>query len=575
MSKGLILKILLCGFVVFLLLPVVYDEEESTPAGKTAFEEAATFNPSLYEEDEEGLPILEGAARPKGNILTRYVSRFKKVYGKALFGSAERGLSDSSGRAASLDDNEDLYYAMAALFNSASDKEGEGGAKSSYYKKGDMNASAYDKDYLKESLPAVKQITHDNAPVKGLYEASSVEPYETRSKAKQVYSNVMDKVDRYLPAPLRQKNEEESSDTTSDSAAAEEAAVSSNLSGAAFAEDSLKKNDAPDRIYTGISSPASRGGKISGYKYSSGGKGESSPGFKGSFEAAVSRTETYVSAAKDIMREEKANNSGGASKGEALAAGQENDGNQPDGGAGQYYSYDDNNESANGNNPFIRDIMFDQKKYDGEIHDICEDDPSSVGAGAVVNKEGVSASEPEEDKIESLCATPLEGAQWLEDTVKGKNIIVDLGMARGRDGKQYRVVPTFLSLSSKGLGQIGISEYYDSAAADINMGHIFKGADPAYISSLAGRDNSIVITVSPALAERYLGKSVLIEQGDLESKKGLRKLSERVNNLPAESARILALKKQREEAAAQARKKEVGRVKGLWNKIKGFAGGGK
>ena len=31
MSKGLILKIILCGFVVFLLLPAVFDEEQAKP----------------------------------------------------------------------------------------------------------------------------------------------------------------------------------------------------------------------------------------------------------------------------------------------------------------------------------------------------------------------------------------------------------------------------------------------------------------------------------------------------------------------------------------------------------------
>ena len=127
MSKSLILKIILGGFLVFLLLPSFYDEEK--PAQKNSFKDAYGFNPDGYEEEE--LPVLEEETPSKENIFTRYGKRFKQMYGRAFFGAPEnrqeapRVYADAGNE----DGDEDLYCAMAMLFNGS---EGAGSLRSSY-----------------------------------------------------------------------------------------------------------------------------------------------------------------------------------------------------------------------------------------------------------------------------------------------------------------------------------------------------------------------------------------------------------------------------------------------------------
>ena len=217
--------------------------------------------------------------------------------------------------------------------------------------------------------------------------------------------------------------------------------------------------------------------------------------------------------------------------------------------------------------------------------------PFTEGITSFNSRKGIlspsSASNP--DKIEPFCSTPLEGAQPIEAAIEGKNIVVDLGLTKGNDGNLYRVTPTYMSLSDKGLSQIGIEDYYEGSRNSISLGELFKGTRISEFAAAANNKNSIVITVSPAVARAYLGKSVLIEEGDLESKSGLRSLSEKLNNLPAERERILAVTSQqqaaiipqpqsrsqaqeqaRKEAAAKAdiqEKKEEIKEKGFFGRI--------
>lgn len=635
MSKGIILKILLCGFVVFLLLPAVFDEEEKAPATIRPFEGATEFNPSVY-DGEESLPILEGAPEEEGNVFTRYAKKFKKMYGRALFGSASQ--NEQSYEAAAQNDldngDEELYYAMAALFSSGSSGGAAVGGERSSYDNGaasnNVKALAYDKEYFKGVPSPVKQTVHDNAPVKGLYETSSTEPYEARTKAKQVYSNVMNKVDRTVPKAAKSQSafgdlegEGEISSYKGGVYGSFDNSVVGDIGTDSMAPDLadgliLASGKRVNREYTGISSPrrGSTGGSKGG-SYNSYGGGAAredlngwGAGFGESFEAAAARTEENVSIAAGIMKDERreeqaagggnggANSQGGNAKAEdgssqggeanySGGAGEQNGGeasaeNSSSGSSEDVSPAEESGDTesdgqtqgsngSNPNNPLLgRDTLFDQAKYDYVLHKTCMDGSNSNMAenrslpfardigylGSDGNgANGFSNNNP--DKIEPLCTTPLEGAQSVEDAINGKRIVVDLGLARGKDGNLYRAVPTYLALSSKGLGQIGILNYYEDADGDINMGDLFKGASISEFASVANNKESIVITVSPAVARAYLGKSVLIEEGDLESKSGLKSLAEKLNNLPAERERILAIASQPQAAQRPQPKKNT------------------
>ena len=667
MSKGLILKIILCGFVVFLLLPAVFDEEQAKPVKKQPFEDATEFNPSLY-DGEESLPILDIAEPEEANVFTRYAKKFKNMYGRALFGRNDE--KTPSYKTAQTDEygDEELYYAMAALFSAGNSEKGGAEQRASYdsgNSKGgaNINAVAYDKEYFSGVPSTVKQTVHENAPVKGLYETSAVESYETRSKAQQVYSNVMNKVDRTVPKAARAKALGEVSsagteDTESyqggsygafDQAAAADIGYDDRMpdlnDSMMFAAASTKKNNSK---YSGIASRSSSrsggnygSGSYSAYSRNSVGRVDDLGGRLGeSFEALAARTQETISTAADEMRDERrereeneykgqggrnqiGNNNGKDSspntnleetpsgngqaegnEGEVSSGGDEDSagGNKeeitPDGGQTQ----EGGKKPGQDNPPLGQDTIFDQQKYDYVLHDTCVDVPNSdrsantqlpftEGIASFNSRKGIlspsSASNP--DKIEPFCSTPLEGAQPIEAAIEGKNIVVDLGLTKGNDGNLYRVTPTYMSLSDKGLSQIGIEDYYEGSRNSISLGELFKGTRISEFAAAANNKNSIVITVSPAVARAYLGKSVLIEEGDLESKSGLRSLSEKLNNLPAERERILAVTSQqqaaispqpqgrsqaqeqaRKEAAAKAdiqEKKEEIKEKGFFGRI--------
>ena len=569
MSKGLIFKIFICGFVVFLLLPAVFDEDEARPVKRQAFEDAVEFNPSLY-DGEESLPILDIAEPEKGNIFTRYAKKFKRMYGQALFGR-----SDKDAAPYEEDGNEELYYAMAALFNAGDLDSEDGEARAAYAASGGA-AEKYNRDYFKGVPSTVKQTVHDNVPVRGLYEASAVESYETRSKAKEVYSNVMNKVDKTVPSAAKPKAEgAASSSGVEDEELYQSESVSGINDGAALASLRAERNDSK---YSGIA--GRRGGSYNSYGVGSEvGLDGFGGALGGNFEAAAARAEKNISAAAGIMRDERreqeengsaklnGNIYSGNVNGSSLQSGAHNEtlnGGAQGGGFSEGGSASSGSSGAAGNNsnqnnpPLGQDTLFDQQKYDYMLHTTCEDDPISGiqddaeslvangGQGLLEERDLQKHSNP--DKIEPFCARPLEGAQSIADAINGKNIVVDLGLIRGNDGDLYRVIPTFSSLSSKGLGQIGIMEYYDEPKDAIRLGYLFKGANISEFASVAKNDNSIVITVSPVVARAYLGRSVLIEEGDLESKRGLKALAEKLNNLPAERARILALTARQQEA---------------------------
>lgn len=670
MSKGLILKIILCGFVVFLLLPAVFDEEQAKPVKKQPFEDATEFNPSLY-DGEESLPILDIAEPEEANVFTRYAKKFKNMYGRALFGRNDE--KTPSYKTAQTDEygDEELYYAMAALFSAGNSEKGGAEQRASYdsgNSKGgaNINAVAYDKEYFSGVPSTVKQTVHENAPVKGLYETSAVESYETRSKAQQVYSNVMNKVDRTVPKAARAKALGEVSsagteDTESyqggsygafDQAAAADIGYDDRMpdlnDSMMFAAASTKKNNSK---YSGIASRSSSrsggnygSGSYSAYSRNSVGSLEDlGGGFGDSFEALLSRTQGSISTAADIMKEERrereeneskgqggGNQSGndkesvpsqsgnleglpndngqsGGNEGSAVAGGDEetvpgDEAGEKDGAQNGGQTQEGGKKPGQDNPPLGQDTVFDQQKYDYVLHDTCVDGPNSDRSAntqlpfteeiaSFNSRKGIlspsSASNP--DKIEPFCSTPLEGAQPIEAAIEGKNIVVDLGLTKGNDGNLYRVTPTYMSLSDKGLSQIGIEDYYEGSRNSISLGELFKGTRISEFAAAANNKNSIVITVSPAVARAYLGKSVLIEEGDLESKSGLRSLSEKLNNLPAERERILAVTSQqqaarspqpqgrsqaqeqaRKEAAAKAdiqEKKEEIKEKGFFGRI--------
>lgn len=194
--KKHLLKIILGGLVVFFSLPLIFDGDAQDIASADRSKAAA----EQEEQGQEMLPVVPTALPFQSqNVLEKYASRFKKFYvnakkekskiqqdiyqaeSGAMFASADtaRNSFDNSSRTASNqeEDKAKEYFADVMADNSSKPAQTQQQAAIPY------------------GAAATKQKIHDNAPVKGLYESSAVDSYESRAQAKEVYTNVMSKVD--------------------------------------------------------------------------------------------------------------------------------------------------------------------------------------------------------------------------------------------------------------------------------------------------------------------------------------------------------------------------------------------
>lgn len=573
MSKSAILKFLVCAGFVFLLLPAVFDEEKE-PQTPSLAAQATDFNPSEY-QGEESLPVLENA--PKDNILVRYGKRFKKMYGKAFLSSNEPEES-AQVKAASGEDDEDLYFAMAALLDSNTGETR--GPLSSYSNDNDnidslnMNAIAYantSAGYVNESSSSIKQTMHDNAPVKGLYETSSVEPYENRTKARQVYSNVMYKVEKNNPrqsAKTAVSAEESSASVQTDSVEGTAGATSSRASNSgkysSFENGSADlgsgsysgfDSDSGEKLasaykgfkksskYTGIASPSSsrssssRRGSSSG-SYSSfrgGNAGSSEDDYYGDlssqFEVDVNKATEGIGAAKEYLTIEQ-------EKAEAGKTETDNNKNNPE--ADKTPSEDASNPqppmpptpenpdivSPDKNKPTPKEELLFKPFDENSIN--TGDVPCDVEPMQVENKE--EASTLKELPPPTECANPNPDSDKDAVDMGERGVLLDLGIRKGKDGKDYVVVPEPYAFSSKGLGQIGVYNYVGGSA---NVGlENFSGIPVDEFKRLADDKNNIIISVSPGVHSQYPDRTVVIENGyALENAEDLKKIAKEVDNI--------------------------------------------
>lgn len=617
MSKSLVLKIILGGFLVFLLLPAFYDEEK--PAQKSSFEGAQPFDPDASEGEE--LPIVEEESSSKGNIFTRYGKRFKKMYGRAFLGAPAEKEESPRVLASSQDENDDdLYYAMAMLFNGT---QAEAGLRSSYARNGADGSSVNalpSGGYSAGSSP-LKQTVHDNAPVKGLYESSFAESYENRHNAKRVYGNVMNKVDRTVPsqkAALPASSFGQSAAEEQGFYAAQAQDVSSAEGGsvgsfnysvpgmvstpgwAADLSDSLLLNGGRfKRAYVGIAGRSSgkNGSGVSSSRFgSSGGFGLSSSHAALTDEDRGIRDlgDFFYKSAADItakikdeaqtMRDrisDSQSGEGSSSGGSSLLpdipmpGGKDNPGPGQSGGVpgaeggGQGGSGisggngEGGNVPAGGDSPDKRvpppaDSDFNADNWDVNINSTCTvqgDSSSDMPSIALVwggfaggaSQQGAAGGEDPEDKVPAGCGDNSWSRDIrLSDDVSGRNFLVDLGAAQGENGERLRATPSESSVAEAGLGGLGIKEYVRGSQKITSGEDAFTGIDRETFNAAAGDSNTVIITTSQAVAERYVGRTVLINEGDLEKKSSVRQIADKLNNMEQETQRILALKAARE-----------------------------
>ncbi len=606
MSKSLILKIILGGFLVFLLLPAFYDEEK--PAQKSSFKDAYGFNPDGYEGEE--LPVLEEETPSKENIFTRYGKRFKQMYGRAFFNAPEQREEAPRIYAGSGNEggDEDLYYAMAMLFNSS---EEPGSLRSSYAgsQGGDRSGgsvNALPSGEYAGGRSSMKQTVHSNAPVKGLYESSSVESYENRTKAKQVYSNVMKKVDGSVPAKKSAAGVDEQNISSAESGRLESfrngvPGVVSTPGWAADISDSFLNGAKFNRVYTGISSRNSSKGGYNSSRANSGGNYSGFSNSKANFTDKDRNTENLSdhfiqdfidletkiknSDAAKVLREGSSHSSSYSSSnaepdikipgGDKAGQEQEKDSgkgqsNESSGGSGQGSSQGgaDGGDDFGGDGadkpvpvvPSAEDKAFNEELYTNIINggscgvsneDLADSQPAFRKNFSSI-KNNLPQAEDTADKIQvDSCSgepVPVDNVPALPDEISSKQVLVDLGAVEV-DGRNLRATPGAESLAAAGIKVLGFGSYIPGTQKIPSSKVDFNGIDREQFIVNANNQNTIIITISQAIAEAYVGRTVLINPGDLEKPSAIRQIAERLNNMDQETQRILAAKEAREASA--------------------------
>lgn len=188
--KRHLLKIVVGGFIVFLTLPLIFDGDGADSAvAKKAVDSAAQT-----QDAEVVLPVVQQALPFRSeNVLSKYAGRFKRFYVNPT--ESKQKISQEIQQ-----EQNGFVYASADTIGAARASYGKAatGEDEAYVKEYFSDAEAKDSplaNYGALSADGTKQKVHDNAPVKGLYESSAVDSYEARVKAKEVYSNVMNRVD--------------------------------------------------------------------------------------------------------------------------------------------------------------------------------------------------------------------------------------------------------------------------------------------------------------------------------------------------------------------------------------------
>jgi hypothetical protein len=378
--KRHLFKVILGGFIVFLALPVIFDAD-----GQEAVVKPAALNASTDADggSEVMLPVVQKALPFRSeNVLSKYAGRFKRFY----VNSKEEKQKIS----------QEIQQEQNGLVYASSDSFG-GGVRSSYGRAASAEDEAYVKEYFNDveakDAPAnygaiaatagTKQKIHDNAPVKGLYESSAVDSYEARIKAKEVYSNVMSRVDTATSSKVAVEEEE-----VIIAPSAKRAVYAS----ASDAQDGKGSSVGTGNKYIGIASKgSSRPSSVSSGSLSGGfGRGGVSAKEADSSSSGISMGNFEVAAQNVEGKVEKVAPEGGVSKSFTVAsngqAGRPNPSNPANPNQPQKPGTQPNNPNNpvnpnNPNNPAGEDPQpkpkpntFDPSKWVSEYHVTCSAD---------------------------------------------------------------------------------------------------------------------------------------------------------------------------------------------------------
>jgi len=549
-------RLILIAFALFLVLPFFFDVQESEVVRPPAAAKA-----QAEEEEEAMLPIISVESVPGkvSRFIDDYKKRFTRAYGgiaaKAGLGSPENSAADYTMQAnASAPAYNNFIRGMASVDEAYSDRGGY-----------DVNGG--DDFAAPGATSSVRQMMPGSAPVKGLYETSSIDPAEAKLHSSEVYNRVMRRVDRRNPSAAPQKEPRVYSAVVFPGKGnAGGGAVYS--SQAYLQQGQLVASAAQGRAssdYIGTSGGGSASGRGGG-SYGGFSSGQNSGGAdlvmpsSGDFNVDAAITESNLRTINE-----------GGSSGSSSATGNNSQqpgtatpgqpGQNPGTGTPNNPSNPNNPNNPGGNNngggqgtgpgtPSI--VLFDEKSWTLETETKCSTDPKP--------------EPPPEDKI-SLCdpdAGPLPVVE-NKDFTKRYKVFVDAG-AKDNTGAQH-MVPSVNSLVDFVLMDVGFAKRVNVEVTpdpaefkQDSFAPVPEGQRTGYLND----NNNFILTVSDIVATdpQYQHRALKINHGQLESKKGVAALVTAIDNkIKEEEAKSEQDKKNKEKEVSSFSKKTLRKMK--------------
>jgi len=559
--KKYLLKIIIAALVVFFSLPLIFNTDaEKVQAVKASGAQASS------EAKPDMLPIVSSKALPlqANNVLARYASKLKRFYigsSKDKQQIRQEILQSENGKAANPDGG--VLYASSNVRNSP-DVSGyqtasSGGEANGSYSAANFSAPAA----IPYGAAATKQLINDDAPVKGLYESSATDSYESRFNADKVYSGVMNKVDR-LTAKVPVLGGGKISLTPSLSVSPSETYASSSFARAN--QGYSAGSDSKVFAKTGGRGSSYGGGRIISPSSLSGSS-------NGNFENQVYETGVKTSAAsgEHLVRQYVGGVSGSYGANGAAAYGGAGQVGPQISQPGNTYINAPGLNNLNGNNkPQEEKDTFNPDKWtlkytQAKFCSISDDDagpmpvaaaktasgqtentsaPSAGGASGKPKEEGSSKPDKDRERLEPSCLIGSKSLPSINQKILDKyKLVFVMGTQKGK-----YVVPGKNSFTGYVFDQDYAAKYYSPSGTKLADTDYYL-VPKAELNKVMRQKDAIVITSDNNI------EGVHIKSGDTEYWDGIKKIAKDLNNYEVNKVAREKAKKANELAQQKSDKK--------------------
>ncbi|MDR0953372.1 MAG: hypothetical protein LBM71_04215 [Elusimicrobiota bacterium] len=569
LKANILLKLSASALVVFLALPLIF--ETDTKINDTS---AEAYSLDGAEQEEEGmLPILGALPAKSGKFVKNYTGRLKRFYVDSLLNPPSQDNDEMYGAEPQEDDSllSFLFLKKNKDTRASFDNQEETYSADAVFN--DFGASDY-------SESAVQQTIYGAAPVKGLFESSSLDPYETQMQDQTVSSSVINKVNRATRAARRgglfsiglsPDAALKGQDAKVGPSIVRQGVFSAPLLASARTSAANNTSANSGNKYIGIAPKQGGYGSYSGQVDGFRGSGMSA-GFsdnvasQGDFTQVANRTMARIRA---ISSQNTANggqsNVNGANPSSGTTFGRTNQRPRPD------LNINFGNQSKNNQNGQTHKDLFDPKAW--PVKEILErkstcEDPETIKEKTLLPPDSQFKLEDPDQTNSSVqsnaevhkvdtCTTIEPGKEVNQDIVKQNAFLLDAGLDGESGG---HMIPAEESSSAIGLelalGLYGANKKIITEGKPSSI-KAFNIMDPNTFNKTASQGNTVVLTVSEQVAKAYPDNAILIQPGAIETKEGAEIIAKQINQFFKDEEARAARAKEREKEFSKQKAEEL------------------